>query len=287
VVHHRNFPEVLATVAALLDAGLAPESLVLVDNSDDPEIEAQLRSSLPTGVVLRCVPNHGYGHAVNLGAAVLAQRRTNVVVVATHEVQPEAAAVEQLVEAVLADRTVGVAGPTLLLPGRTEVWSTGGSLSRVLGWPGHVQRIDAPGVVDRDWLDGSLCAYRAEALAERLREDFFLYVEEMEFHRRLREKGWRVMWVPAARAVQDTLGTPPFLQARNLQLYFDTWGSPVQRLVSVPALIVRQALVRLARRRRPVAATRAAICGWRAGRSVRSVGDRGPVGLPSSVVRRY
>ncbi|WP_162260816.1 glycosyltransferase family 2 protein [Nocardioides sp. Soil805] len=267
IVHHRHFPEVTRTIGAILASGVEPTSLVVVDNSDDERLAADLRRGVPTGVLLQFVPNRGYAAAVNAGRSALSAADPSIIVVATHEVMPEAGALLILVDAVRNDATIGAAGPTLLLPtdeGDTErVWSLGGRLSPVLGWPQHVRsEPNGAAPAPRDWLDGALCVYPAKALAELMREDFFMYVEELEFHRRLRALGWNVVWVPSARAVQDTEGTPPYLQARNLQLFYTSWGSMAQRLLSVPALIIRQGLIRLLRRQQPIPATRAALLGW-------------------------
>lgn len=279
VVHHRH-PEVIQTVRAILASGVEPASLVVVDNSEDEAVAATLRQEVPAGVRLRFVPNRGYAAAVNAGHHELVGLGLAVIIVATHEVRPEAGTLRVLADALRDDPRVGVAGPTLLLPprplGQQRVWSFGGRLSPVLGWPQHVRAVDdgAAAVVARDWLDGALCAYRSQALGESLREDFFMYVEELEFHRRLGSLGWVVVWVPAARATQDTEGAPPYLQARNLQMYYAAWGSRLQRVLAVPLLILRQLVVRILRRRQPRAATAVAVRGWRDGVKA---GRTGPV----------
>lgn len=266
IVHHRNYPQVLSTIEAVLSSGVSPDAVVVVDNSEDPGVAADLKREVPDGVRLQFLTNNGYAAAVNRGYDELGALQLEIIIVSTHEVKPEDGALCALAAAVRDDPTVGVAGPTLLLPRQSgatlRIWSCGGQLSPRLAWPKHVTRAGEVRPATREWLDGALCAYRSTALAESLREDFFLYVEELEFHRRLRSLGWRVVWVPVARATQDTGGTPPYLQARNLQIFYATWGRFPQRWVSVPLLILRQFCVRAVRRKQPALSLVAAVLGW-------------------------
>lgn len=102
---------------------------------------------------------------------------------------------------------------------------------------------------DRQWLDGAFCLYRTAALMVGMREDFFLYTEELEFHTRLRSLGYRVVWAPESVATQQTDGTPSYYQARNIQIFLRLWGNRFQQTVAVPYLVMRECLVRAVRRR--------------------------------------
>jgi GT2 family glycosyltransferase len=69
--------------------------------------------------------------------------------------------------------------------------------------------------------------------------DFFVYSDETDFCKRLRDAGWRILFVPPARAVHhDQLGTDPASMARrivefhrNRDLYFRKHGLTATRLV--------------------------------------------------------
>jgi N-acetylglucosaminyl-diphospho-decaprenol L-rhamnosyltransferase len=69
--------------------------------------------------------------------------------------------------------------------------------------------------------------------------DFFVYSDETDFCRRLRDAGWRILFVPGARAVHhDQLGTDSAAMRRrivefhrNRDLYFRKHGMHLTRLV--------------------------------------------------------
>jgi GT2 family glycosyltransferase len=99
-------------------------------------------------------------------------------------------------------------------------------------------------------------------------EEFFLYVEEVELHTRMRKAGWRILWVPAAMATQDSAGAPPFYLARNVQWFQRLHGNRAQQMLTVPAIIARRWLRRLIRGG-PANEMRGLVEGWIAGRGLR------------------
>jgi GT2 family glycosyltransferase len=79
-----------------------------------------------------------------------------------------------------------------------------------------------------DWCQSAALLVRREAAAQvgYLDPDFFVYSDEVDFARRLRDAGWRSLWVPAAVAVhheQLATGAVPERRivemARNRDLY--------------------------------------------------------------------
>jgi len=69
------------------------------------------------------------------------------------------------------------------------------------------------------WAQSSAMLVRREAAEEVgfLDPGFFVYSDETDFCKRLRDKGWRVLYVPAARAIHhDQLGTDPGVMERRI-----------------------------------------------------------------------
>jgi hypothetical protein len=79
-----------------------------------------------------------------------------------------------------------------------------------------------------DWCQSSALLVRREAAAQvdYLDPDFFVYSDEVDFARRLRDAGWRSLYVPSALAIHheqlstDTVSEPRIVEmARNRDLY--------------------------------------------------------------------
>ena len=111
----------------------------------------------------------------------------------------------------------------VFLQDRVAVESTGTSV-REVGWAqSSAMLVRREAAEQVGWLDG----------------DFFVYSDETDFCKRLRDAGWRILFVPCARAVHhDQLGTDPGSMRRrivefhrNRDLYFRKHGLTATRLV--------------------------------------------------------
>ena len=115
---------------------------------------------------------------------------------------------------------VGVVGPQLRFPDGTvqssrrrfPTLATAFMESTVIQqwWPDNpVARryyvLDHPedAVLDVDWVVGACLMARSEAIQEAglLDESFFMYSEELDWCRRIRNQGWRVVYLPTAQVV--------------------------------------------------------------------------------------
>jgi GT2 family glycosyltransferase len=92
---------------------------------------------------------------------------------------------------------------------------------------------------DVDWCQSSALLVRREAAVQvgYLDPDFFVYSDEVDFARRLRDAGWRSVYVPAARAVhheQLSTGAAPERRivelARGRELYMRKHHTPAVAL---------------------------------------------------------
>jgi N-acetylglucosaminyl-diphospho-decaprenol L-rhamnosyltransferase len=90
-----------------------------------------------------------------------------------------------------------------------------------------------------DWCQSSALLVRREAAAQvdYLDPDFFVYSDEVDFARRLRDGGWRSLYVPSAAAVHheqlstDTVPEPRIVEmARSRDLYMRKHHTPAAAL---------------------------------------------------------
>ena len=86
-----------------------------------------------------------------------------------------------------------------------------------------------------DWCQSSALLVRLQAAAQvgYMDPDFFVYSDEVDFARRLRDAGWRSLYVPGARAIHhEQLSTSALSErrivelARNRDLYMRKHHSP-------------------------------------------------------------
>lgn len=246
VVHHRSLHTVLRTLHSLIESDVSSTRILLVDNSESEADINWLMARAPRGVVVHTVRNRGYAAAVNWGLDFVRQfwAETQFVLVATHELQLASNALSELIAFIARDPGVGAVGPAL----RDEngaVWSNGGFLSSVLRIPNHLDHMATEVAVTRpkevDWLDGACVLYRMSAISGlRMHEEYFLYMEEVDFHLQLKRAGHSVFVVPCAVAIQSSTGIPDFFLARNTRIFQRRNGTRVSRALTPPTVVVRR-----------------------------------------------
>ncbi|WP_081729915.1 glycosyltransferase family 2 protein [Williamsia sp. D3] len=253
VVHYRSYETIGSTVAALVSSGIRSGNICVVDNSMEPDRRDELLALLHPGVHVLFDENRGYGAACNAGVRFHAERNSTAdyVLVATHEVLPDVGAVELLVAALEENPSASVAGPTLVVgESRQIVWSAGGYLTKYLRLPRHTMHGFVRDTVALkpqkcEWVDGAFVLYRAADLLEHpINETYFMYMEEVDLHQRLKRLSKETIWVPQAIVSQSSSGIPDYYLARNMQIYQDLNGTRFSAAFAVPYEIVRRVLSR-------------------------------------------
>jgi N-acetylglucosaminyl-diphospho-decaprenol L-rhamnosyltransferase len=125
------------------------------------------------------------------------------------EIQPAAAAA--LLDALRSDPEAAIAGAQLLDPDGSEIpcaWrlpSVGSALAQALFMHRRfvTQSGHGPKTAEVGWVQSAAMLVRRRAAAEVNYYDpgFFVYSEEVDFQKRLRDAGWTILHVPAARAI--------------------------------------------------------------------------------------
>jgi GT2 family glycosyltransferase len=274
VVHHRSYESVVTTVARILSEGVPPNKIVVVDNSEQPDMVASLAAMLPTGVSVTFEANAGYGAAVNRGVRWHVEHQTQAIylLISTHESLPEVGAVRALREALEENNSAAAAGPLLVTGSSSSlVWSTGGTFTTFLGLPRHAghksdrAQLQDAGCSSVSWVDGAFLLFRRAVIeANPIDERFFLYMEETDHHAQLRRQGWQILMEPRAVVWQSSNGIPPYYQTRNIQLFQAKNGNLFQRFSSAPYIILR-AIARDLLKRSGTSTWKPLLSGMRAG----------------------
>ncbi|WP_139175825.1 glycosyltransferase family 2 protein [Nocardioides lianchengensis] len=269
VVHHKSLETLGRTIQSLVANDVSADRIVVVDNSGDVVSDEALAHVLVDGVRLLRIPNGGYANAVNRGMLFVGSEMRpgadDGVLVVTHEVLFRLGSVAILADALASDPDLSAVGPVLRAEPRAEgvLWSGGGRLTRFLRLPRHSFEVPA-GVNRCAWLDGAAVMYRWKAVRQNpLSEQYFLYMEEVDYHLRLGRAYGPVAVVPEAVASQSSAGQPPYWTCRNIRIFARSWGRPGFRFMAV-ALTCGKVVAR-ASLHRDGQALRAAVAGYRAG----------------------
>jgi len=231
-----------------------PEVIVVDNASSDGSVE-MVREAFPQVRLIANRENVGFTAANNQGIRALclpSGPRFFLFLNPDTEVAPDA--LPSMLDYMAQHPEVGVLGPMLLNPDGTvqssrrrfPTLATAFMESTVIQW-----RLwkDNPVlrryyVLDRsddepqevDWVTGACFMVRREAIEDvgLMDEGFFMYSEELDWCRRMREKGWKVIYLPQARVVhygaQSSEQVKPFqhIQFQRSKIrYFRKYHGPL------------------------------------------------------------
>ena len=217
LVNYRTSALLARCLAALETAGtrVRCETLV-IDNAPLDPAARELAERHGAHYVLS-VRNLGLGRALNLGMARGAGRHFLIL---NPDVEVAPGSIDALVEFLDGHPSVGIVGPQLLDPGGSLQHSarTFYTLKAILLRRTFLGRLfpnarairehlmldwDHADVRDVDWLLGAALLVRREAVEDvgGMDERFFLYFEDVDWCSRMHRRGWRVVYLPAARMV--------------------------------------------------------------------------------------
>jgi GT2 family glycosyltransferase len=209
--------------AALAGAGPAGQVIVVDSASTDGSAE-MVRRDFPAVRVLALAQNRGFGAAANAALALISTPGTGVgaraILLLNADTEVDGTAIPRMLAYMDAHPDAGVVGPQLRFPDGTvqpsrRRFPTPATLfweSTVLEryfphnrWARRYRCADLPDDAEQeaDWLVGACLLVREQAIAQAgpLDEGYFLYFEELEWCRRIRQAGWRVVYLPSAHVV--------------------------------------------------------------------------------------
>ena len=203
LVTHNSEAHIEASLAILLSDPQGPEELVVVDNASTDNTIAIVER---LGVKLVALEeNHGFAYGCNLGASLT---REGIVAFLNPDTEPEPGWLPPLVEA-LQRNEVGAAMPVMDLTYSPGHWFTSGSALTYLGfaWSTHSGEPIPDDVSETEVPFPSGAAFVIERnLFDHLggfRDEYFLYLEDVDLGWRLRLMGLKSVQVPESRVAHD------------------------------------------------------------------------------------
>ena len=183
----------------------SPETrLVLVDNGSQVDCTDAVRAQLPEVHVVRIVKNLGYGGGCNAGVAAALEQGASYVLILNNDTTIEPETMPALLRFAREHPNAILAPKILYDDGSERVWSAGGRITGPLLRNEHIGLGDpssmhmAPQMVP--WATGCALFVSAEGYrrAGPLKEDYFLYLEDVDWCLTAKRRGVPTWFVPDA-----------------------------------------------------------------------------------------
>jgi GT2 family glycosyltransferase len=210
--------------------------VIVVDNaSTDGSVEA-IRLEFPSVKLVVSELNLGFGAANNVA---MRQARGRSILLLNSDAFVHVGAVGRLIRELDADRDVGVVGPKLLnadgstqrscfrYPTPMRAWLENLGVAKLFkpgSRLGDYRRWNHDQVRSVDWLIGACLLVRREVVQQvgGFDERFFMYSEETDWQKRIRDAGWQIRFTPEARATHLGGASGEAARARINGYFFDS-----------------------------------------------------------------
>ncbi len=227
-----------ATGARADAPGRAPLSteIIVVDNASSDGSADMVRAEFPGVRLVVNATNRGYPGGNNDGIAAACGR---YILILNPDTRVLGDALATLVDYADAHPDVGALGPQLVNPDGTvqssrrrfptlitalfestwlQSWAPPGLLRRY-----YVLDHGDDETVEVDWVTGACLLVRREVVQQvgALDEGYFMYSEELDWCRRIRQAGWKVVYLPAARVIHYAAKSSDQV-APQRHIYFQT-----------------------------------------------------------------
>lgn len=201
----------------LADLQTCTLEIIVIDNASTDGSVEMVRQKFPQVRLIASEVNLGYTGGNNLGITTSQGR---YILLLNPDTEVVGDALSQMVAYMDAHPNVGALGPQLLNPDgsvqssrrRFPTLCTAFVESTVIQqwWPDnrilrryYVQDRPDDAISEVDWVTGACILLRREAVEQvgLLDDDFFMYSEELDWCRRARDAGWKVVYLPTAQVI--------------------------------------------------------------------------------------
>ena len=191
--------------------------IIVVDNASHDDSVAMLRAKYPQVELIANTTNRGFTVGNNQG---ISASRGRYVMVLNPDTEVLGDALDQLVSYLDGHPDAGAIGPQLLNPDRSiqssrrrfptlataffeSTWLQGMAPKRILA-RFYMDDVPVSLAHEVDWLSGACTVFRRAVLdgvGLYDAQNFFMYSEELDLCRRVKEAGWKIVYLPEAQVV--------------------------------------------------------------------------------------
>lgn len=257
--------DLLECIGSVFATGYPRMIVYVVDNaSTDGTLEA-VKAKFPDVRMIRSEENLGFAGGNNLGLSWVIEDGMDAVFLVNDDVVISKDSIEMLVRSTFSKPDVGITAPKVVLHSDPSIiWSAGGLIDPDSGiatqrFYGEVDLQQADDVTEIDYAVGCAMLVKTAAICHvgLLDSRFFTYYEEADWCRRIREIGYRILYVPKSKVSHKVTlqsngrNQASYYYARNRLLYLQCAGLSKIKIAGIAILdLLRSATVHAAKGRR-------------------------------------
>ncbi|MQA92154.1 MAG: glycosyltransferase [Gemmatimonas sp.] len=205
VLNWCGYERTVACVDSVLASDL-PTRVLLVDNASPDGSGDRLKERYPSLDVISSDRNRGYGGGNNLGIRRARELGAESVVLLNNDVVIEPDCLRLIAKMLCRHPRAALVAPKIVHADDGTIGAVGGEMRWRLAEARQIGHLEADrGQYDEvrevDFAPGTAVAVRMAAIDEVgvIPEDYFLYLEDVDWSLRFRKRGWKILVEPRAR----------------------------------------------------------------------------------------
>lgn len=203
---------------AKLPKGLHVET-TLVDNASTDDSVDLIKSKFPEVRLIENITNQGFAGGNNVGIKAALEENPTHILLLNPDTLVDQDFFVSILNSAITNPKVGIVTPLIYFAKGYEfhqkyakselgkvVWSAGGQLdwANVYGTNAHVDEVDKgqfKQIKDTDFATGACMLIRRQVIDQigLLNQNYFLYLEDLEFCQRAKRAGWRIVFDPSIK----------------------------------------------------------------------------------------
>lgn len=231
IVNYNGKEDTAACLDSIQHLDYKERHVLVVDNGSMDDSSSYLRQRFPWAEFLENRQNLGFAKGQNVGIRHALERGAEYILVLNNDTVVSPSLLTDLLDVVVPDRSIGIAGPKILYYYKKDkIWFAGGKVHLALGNTRNIgmNKRDSDAfnrVIEEDYQTGCAFLLRREIIDKvgTFDERYFAYWEDADLCLRVRKKGYKVVCVQRAKIwhkVSATTGgglTPQkaYLKARS------------------------------------------------------------------------
>ncbi len=181
--------------------------ILIVDNGSTDGSVSRLHERLPNIDILQTGKNLGFAGGNNAGILHALSQGANYIWLLNNDTTVDPAALSELVHVLQLDNKIGIVGSKIYYYDQPDViWFAGGWLRNWSGTGGNIGQLKADDerynkLTEVDFITGCSLLIKSEVLSKvgLMDERFFLIYEDADWNQRVREQGYKILYVPSSR----------------------------------------------------------------------------------------
>jgi len=207
VLNWNGKEDTLDCLKSLRSTNYGNYQVVLVDNGSEDDSVAVVRKNFPEVEIVETGKNLGFAGGNNVGIEYAVKRGADYVFLINNDTTVHPDYLRELVEVAESDVKIGAAGSKIYYYSEPErIWFAGGRINWLKNKGEHIglDEIDR-GQFDEtretDYLTGCALLVKREVIegVGMLKEDYFLYYEDVDYSLRIQNAGYKTVYVPKSK----------------------------------------------------------------------------------------